>query len=313
MKVIRGITNLIPPRRPSCLTIGMFDGVHLGHQAIIKRLVEQAARCHLASVVITFERHPRLALGKGSIPPLLTSTPHKLHLLRELGVTTCLLVELNEKLSSMPPTRFVAEILCQKLRAKRLVVGPRLRFGKGRRGTPDLLQRLGKKLGFGVEVVEEVLVDELPVSSTLVREKVLRGDLASAEALLGRRFSVLGRVVRGESIGRKLGYRTANLESLNEALPPPGVYAVEVVLNHETYRGALNLGWKPTFHSGHKAPLVPEVHILDFNRALYRKELEIVFHLRIRDEQRFAAAEHLAEQIVLDIEAVRGYFHGRPS
>jgi riboflavin kinase/FMN adenylyltransferase len=295
-------------RRPSCVTIGTFDGVHLGHQAVIKRVVEQAM-CHdLNSVVMTFDPHPRLSLGKGSIPPLLTSTPHKLRLLKELGVSVCLLAELDRNLATMSPTDFVVEIFCQKLAAARMVIGPRLRFGKGRRGTLTLLKKLGERFDFGVEVVDEVFVDDVPVSSTMIRERVLRGDLPAAEALLGRRFSVLGRVVRGRNLGRVLGYRTANVRSLDDVLPPTGVYAVEVVLNQEKHPGALNLGWQPTFHSpGHRSP-VPEVHVLDFDRPIYRKQIEIVFHRRLREERQFATPEDLGRQIALDIEAVRRYF-----
>lgn len=297
-------------RRPSCVTIGTFDGVHLGHQAVIKKVVEQAIRHHLNSVVMTFDPHPRLSLGKGVIPPLLTSTPHKLRLLKELGVSVCLLAELDRNLASMSPTHFVEEVFCQKLAAAKMVVGPRLRFGKGRRGTLSLLRKLGERFDFAVEVVDEVFVDDVPVSSTMIRERVLRGELSAAEALLGRRFSVLGQVVRGRNVGRVLGYRTANVRSLDDVLPPTGVYVVEVVLNQEKHPGALNLGWRPTFHSPDLRRPLPEVHILDFDRPIYRKQLEIVFHRRLREEQQFATPQDLGRQIALDIEAVRSYFRG---
>jgi len=311
MKVIRGIQNVAGFRRPSCLTIGTFDGVHVGHQAVIRRAAERAARDGLTSVVMTFDPHPRAALGKGPSPPLLTCTQHKLRLLEELGVNACLLVELDRYLGDMTPTDFVVEILCGKLGVAGLVVGPRLRFGKGRRGTLSLLKKLGERHGFWVEVVDEVFADGVPVSSTMVRQKVLVGDLPAAEALLGRRFSALGRVVRGRTVGRKLGYRTANVHPFDQVLPPAGVYAVEVTIGEAKHSGALNLGRRPTFPSQNLGSPVMEVHILDFDRPIYDRQVEVVFHRRIRDERRFATTGDLARQIALDIEAVRGYLHGR--
>ncbi len=298
-------------RRPSCLTLGAFDGVHLGHRAVIRTVVEKGVRHGLTSVVMTFDPHPHISLGKGATPPLITCTGQKLSLLEELGVNVCLLVELDDNLAGMSASDFVAEILCRKLGVAGVVAGPRLRFGKGRKGTLSLLKRLGEKLGFWVEVVNEVVVDGVPVSSTMVRRSILGGDLATAEALLGRRFSLLGRVVRGRTIGRKLGYRTANVQPLDQVIPPAGVYAVEVIVNREKHPGALNLGWSPTFPARSVSSPALEVHILDFDRAIYRKQVEIVFHRRIRDERRFPASEDLARQIALDIEEVKRYFLGR--
>ncbi len=311
MKIIRGIEKVVGLPRRACLTIGTFDGVHLGHQAVIKRVVEKADRCGLTSVVMTFEPHPRISLGKGSSPPLLTCTQHKLSLIEEVGVHVCLLVELDSTLAGMAPSDFVVEILHRRLGVAGMVVGPRLRFGKERKGTLRLLKRLGEKLGFWVEVDDEVTVDGVAVSSTVVRRSVLQGDLSRAEAFLGRRFSVFGRVVRGRTIGRRLGYRTANVEPLDEVIPPPGVYAVEVIIKGERHPGALNLGWRPSFPSPDLSSPVLEVHILDFDRPIYGKPLEVVFRWRIREERRFATSEELAQQIALDIEAVKGYFRGK--
>ncbi|NQT84273.1 riboflavin biosynthesis protein RibF [bacterium] len=311
MRVIRNIQKAVRFRHPSCLTIGTFDGVHIGHQAVIGRLVHKATREGLTSVVMTFDPHPLISLRKGCSPPLLTCTQHKLRLLESLGVNVCLLVELDSALAATAPTDFVVEVFCGKLGVGGLVVGPRLRFGKGRKGTLGLLKRLGPKLGFWIEVVEEVIVDGIPVSSTIVRQRVLQGDLPGSEALLGRPFSVLGQVVRGRTIGRKLGYRTANVQLLDQVVPPPGVYGVEVIINGQTHPGALNLGWRPTFPSQNLTSPVLEVHILDFDEPIYRKQVEIVFHRRIRDERQFATAEDLARQIALDIEAVREYSHRR--
>lgn len=311
MRIVKGIQNLTALRRPSCLTIGTFDGVHLGHQAVIRRVVEGAADCKLTSVVLTFDAHPRAAMGRGSAPPLLTCTAHKLALIEELGVDVCVLVELDESLASMPPSGFVADILHKRLRAGGIVVGPRLRFGKGRKGTPALLERLGEKLGFWVDLVDEVFVRGVAVSSTIVRRSILEGNLTLSESLLGRRFSIVGRVVRGRTVGRKLGYRTANVKPLDQVVPPRGVYAVEVIVSGEEHRGALNVGSRPTFSGHGVSPSVLEVHIFDFDRPIYRKRVEVVFHQKIRDERRFDSPKELAVQIALDIQEIKRYFRGK--
>ncbi len=290
------------------MTIGTFDGVHVGHQAVIRRVVEGALDCGLVSVVLTFDVHPRAAVGKRGAPPLLTCTAHKLALVEELGVDLCVLVELDETLASMPPRQFVSDILHDKLKAAGVVVGPRLRFGKGRRGTPALLRRLGEKQGFWVDLVDEVFVRGVAVSSTIVRRSIIQGNLSLSESLLGRRFSIMGRVVRGRTVGRKLGYRTANIKPLDQVVPPRGVYAVTVVVSGEEHRGALNVGSRPTFSGDEGSIPVLEVHILDFDRAIYRKRVEVVFHRKIREERRFNSPKELAAQIRLDIKEVKGYF-----
>jgi riboflavin kinase/FMN adenylyltransferase len=293
------------------LTIGTFDGVHLGHQAVIRRAVELAAGLGLTSVVMTFDPHPRSSVGRGSAPPLVTCTPHKLRLIEELGVDACVLTELNDNLASMRPTDFVVEILHKRLRVAGLVVGPRSRFGKGRRGTPELLKRMGEKLGYWVEIVDEVFVGGVPVSSTMLRQSILEGELSTAESLLGRRYSIMGRVVRGRTVGRRLGFRTANINPMDQVVPPEGIYAVEVVVNGAEYAGALYIGRRPTFADGELPLPVLEVHILDFASPIYRKGIEVVFHRSLRDDRRFATLGELASQIKLDIDEVRRYFEGR--
>jgi riboflavin kinase/FMN adenylyltransferase len=293
------------------LTIGTFDGVHVGHQAVINTTVKKAADMGLTSTVMTFDSHPRSAIGKGGAPPLLTCTAHKLALIDKLGVDACVLVELDKNLASISAKDFVVEILHKKLRIGGIVVGPRLRFGRGRRGTPALLKRLGDKLGFWVELVDEVFVCGVPVSSTVVRQSIFEGNFPLAESLLGRRFSIMGRVVRGRTLGRELGYRTANISPLDQVVPPRGVYAVKVIVSGEEHPGALNVGLRPTFGSHEVSPFVLEVHILDFDRPIYRKRVELVFHRRIRDERRFDSPKQLATQIALDIEEVKRYFRSK--
>lgn len=258
-------------------------------------------------MVMTFDRHPRETLQDGSGPPLLTCTEHKLALIEELAVDVCVLVQLDERLATMSASDFVADILCGRFRAASVVAGARLRFGKDRQGNPRLLKQLGKQLGFEVESVGELRVAGVPVSSTAVRRCVLEGRLASAESLLGRKVSVLGRVVRGRSVGRRLGYCTANIRPLDQVLPTGGVYVTEVLIEGSRYPGALNLGCCPTFPNRRPRAAALEVHILDFDRDIYGERVEIIFHHRIRDEERFSSPQELAAQIALDIEEVKRY------
>jgi len=309
MRIIRGLRKRASFPGRSCLTLGTFDGVHLGHQKVIRRAVRKAADSGLTSVVMTFDRHPREALGKGVGPPLLTCTEHKLALIEELGVDVCVLAELDDELASMSAGDFVVNVVCDRLRAASVVAGARLRFGKDRQGTPRLLRKLGKELGFTVEFLEEVRVGGLPVSSTAIRHHILHGELSAAESLLGRRFSIVGRVVRGKSVGRKLGYCTANIRPLDQVIPPRGVYVAEVLVEGDRHPGALNVGWRPTFPGRRPSSPTLEVHIIDFDEEIYRERVEVIFHRRIRDEERFASPQELAAQIALDIEEVKRYLH----
>lgn len=308
MKIIKGLRRHPAFPGPSCLTLGTFDGVHLGHQEVIRRTVRQAADTGLTSVVMTFDRHPRETLRNGPGPPLLTCTEHKLALIEELAVDVCVLVRLDERLAAMSASEFVADVLCGRFRAASIIAGARLRFGKDRQGGPRLLRKLAKRLGFGVEFVKELRVAGVPVSSTAVRRHVMEGRLASAESLLGRKVSILGRVVRGRSVGRRLGYCTANIRPLDQVIPPSGVYVAEVVVAGGRHPGALNVGCRPTFpgRRGRSAGL--EVHVLDFDREIYGERVEVIFHRRIRDEKRFSSPQELAAQIALDIEEVKRYF-----
>ena len=308
MKKIRGLQKLPAFRRPTCLTVGTFDGVHRGHQKVIGQVIDRAASLGLTSVVVTFDPHPRSSLGEGYGPPLLTCTPHKLALLEQLGVDVCILLELDDQLASMPAREFVTTVLHEKLKAAGVVLGPRSRFGKGRTGNPRLLKEWGRKLGFWVDVVDEVFVDGVAISSTMVRQLVLEGDLSAAELFLGRPFSILGRVVRGRTVGRTLGFRTANVRPCDQVIPPRGVYAVKVVIDGEERPGALNVGVRPTFSEEDASSPVVEVHIIDFDRPIYRKRIEVVFHRRIREERRFESPRGLSAQIALDIEEIKRYF-----
>lgn len=311
MRIIKGLRRYPALPGPSCLTLGTFDGVHLGHQEVIRSTVRKAADMGLTSVVITFDRHPRETLRNGAGPPLLTCTEHKLALIEELAVDVCVLVRLNERLASMSATDFVVDVLCGRFGAASVVAGARLRFGKDRQGNPRLLKKLGNRFGFEVEFVKELRVAGLPVSSTAVRRYVLEGRLSSAESLLGRNVSILGRVVRGKSVGRRLGYCTANIRPLDQVIPPNGVYVAEVLVAGERHPGALNVGCRPTFPGRRPGSATLEVHILDFDREIYGERVEVIFHRRIRDEQRFSSPHELAAQIALDIEEVKRYFQNR--
>jgi riboflavin kinase / FMN adenylyltransferase len=308
MKIIKGLRNRAAFPGSSCLTLGTFDGVHLGHQKVIRTTVCRAAEMGLTSVVMTFSRHPRETLRNGAGPPLLTATEHKLALIEQLAVDVSVLLELDEQLASMSASDFVSDVICGRLRAACVIAGARLRFGKDREGNPRLLKKLGRQLGFAVESVKELRVGGVPVSSTAVRQHVLHGRLALAESLLGRKFSILGRVVRGRSVGRRLGYCTANIRPLDQVIPPSGVYVAEVLVAGGRHPGALNIGWRPTFPGRRPGSATLEVHIINFDTEIYGEGVELIFHRRIRDEKRFSDPKQLMAQIALDIDEVKGYF-----
>ena len=305
MRVIEGIEALgaSPAEDPSVVTVGVFDGVHLGHQRLLHELLEMASELHAVPTVVTFRDHPdRLLLG--TAPPLLVSVPHRLRLLRRIGVQNVLLLDFDQNLRALKAEPFADRVLVTGLRAKGVLVGFDSALGKDREGTSDLLEGLGRRLGFVVRRGTPMLLDGEPISSTAIREAIGAGALEQARMLLGRWPSTFGEVVRGEGRGRSLGFATANLTELGGVLPPSGVYAVEALLDGEQHLGVANLGVRPTL-----APALPrprlEVHLFDWSKDLYGRRLEVCFVKRLREERRFAGPEALAAQIHADVAAAR--------
>jgi len=298
-----------PGRSPHALpgsvaTLGVFDGVHLGHAAVIRHVVEQAGQRGCASAVVTFDRHPA-ALITGRPEPAITSLEHRLRLLAGLGLDACVLVRFERDVARMSAAEFARRVFHDLLHAQLLVLGFDCRFGRGREGDPELCRRLGPALGFEVTTVPPVELDGRPVSSTAIREAVLAGELERAGRLLGRPFSLYGTVVRGEGRGRALGYPTANLNLHNETVPPDGVYACRVMTDGEQAPAVLSIGRRPTFHAEADAERVVEVHIIGGSEPLYGRHLEVQFVRRLRGQRRFAGARELAAQIAHDVEEAR--------
>ena len=293
---------------PAYLAVGVFDGVHLGHQTVIGRAVADARREPGASaVVVTFDPHPLRVLRPDAAPRLLTSTRHKFQFFAELGATHCLALPFDPVFAATPPETFITALSQAARPLREICVGFNWSFGRGREGNLDLLTRLGERLGFAVVGLPSVVVDGETVSSTLIRQAVETGDLERAARFLGREFTILGTVVAGRQLGRQLGYPTANLAAHNEQFPPNGVYAVEAQWQGRTYPGVVNLGFRPTVAEPGGERLL-ELHLFDFDQQIYGDDVEVKFRAFLRPEQRFAGVEALRAQIARDAEQARALF-----
>ncbi len=302
-----------PPAGGAVVSVGVFDGVHLGHQAILAANVARARELGARPTVVTFRGHPKeLLLGRA--PRTLTTLRHRLALFRRAGIEHTVALTFDERLRGTPAEQFAREVLAERLGTRALVLGFDSKFGRDRAGTPELLARLG----YDVQVVPKVQVGERAVSSTAIREAVELGDLPAAERMLGRRVSVFGDVVRGASLGRELGFPTANLDLHHELHPPPGVYACRVrrigpgdVEDVRSVHAAVcNIGYRPTVESTRPERPLVEVHLFDFEDDLYGEELELEFVRHLRPERRFPDVEALREQIARDSRAAREVLEG---
>ncbi|MCC6073748.1 bifunctional riboflavin kinase/FAD synthetase [Pseudomonas sp. GCM10022188] len=310
MQLVRGLHNLRPSHRGCVATIGNFDGVHRGHQAVLARLRERAAEAGLPSCVVIFEPQPREFFAPDSAPPRLTSLREKLELLREAGVDRVLCLTFNRRLRELSAEQFIHQIMVEGLGVEHLEVGDDFRFGKGRTGDFALLVEAGAREGFTVESAATIELDGERVSSTRVREVLAAGDFAEVERLLGRPYRISGRVLHGQKLGRQLGTPTANLQ-LNRLRPAlQGVYLVSVELDGRRWPGVANIGTRPSVKGDGRAHL--EVHLLDFAGDLYGRRLVAQFHRKLRDEQRFASLEALKSAIDADIAAARAHWQGQP-
>jgi riboflavin kinase/FMN adenylyltransferase len=305
MEVLTDLCGLRKKRLPIFLAAGFFDGVHRGHVRVIRRTIERAARHGGRAWVLTFDTHPLKVLKPGAAPRLLTSNPHKLRLLKTLSLDGCLVLPFTRQLAALPPEDFVRWLRHCAPSVVEVLVGSNWRFGRGGAGTPSVLSRLGRDAGLAVTVVSPVLRKGKPISSTRVRTEITRGDLVEARVLLGRPFSVLGTVTRGRTIGRRLGYPTANLDPHGEVLPPQGVYAVRAAPARKVFDGVLNLGQRPTFGIREASGPHLELHLLDLRRELYGRDIEVFFVRRLRDEKTFASPGELSRQIAADITRSR--------
>jgi riboflavin kinase/FMN adenylyltransferase len=307
MKIIREARELDSEERRLCVAIGVFDGVHLGHQQIIRQTIADARQQEGVSLVITFDRHPNSVVAPGRVPPLIYSLPQKLRAIEALGAGALLLIHFDKAFSEQTGEAFIRGLARDFGRVQSLCVGADFTFGYKRGGNVALLREIGGELKFTVHGMAAVSLDGKAVSSTRIRETIRAGSLDAASQMLGRAYSLAGRVTRGDELGRQLGFPTANLETTGLALPPAGVYAVHAELGGNAYRAVLNLGYRPTLGNP-KPELRVEAHLLDFEGDLYGQELEIVFVEKLRDEKKFASLEELREQIARDVQEARERF-----
>ncbi len=306
MEFIRGLHNLRPEHRGCVATIGNFDGVHLGHQAVLGELAEKAAQLRLPTTAIVFEPQPQEYFAGDRAPARLMRLREKLQAFQRLAVDRVLCLFFNESLAAMPAEDFIRRVLIEGLGVRYLAVGSDFRFGHRRTGDIEALSRAGDQYGFQVAAMHTVSIDGARVSSTRIRQALAAGDLAAAEKLLGRPYRMSGRVVHGDKRGRVLGVPTANIYLHRRNSPVHGVYAVEVFgVPGEPRPGAANVGTRPTV-GGTRTLL--EVHILDFDGSLYGQHVRVDFLHKIRDEERFASLEILKEYIQRDIEQTRDFF-----
>ena len=304
MQVFRTFEELAKHSQKVCVAIGVFDGVHLGHQRVMGQARDDARAADGTAVVLTFDPHPMRVLQPDKAPLLLTSTEHKLALIDKLGMDACLLLTFDKSFSLTPPEQFINTVARQTNQLQEICVGTRFRFGHDRVGDVRLMEALAPQYGFVAREIKSVMLGDEMISSTAIRQHVLNGKFDRAAAMLGRPFSILGTVEPGDHRGRELGFPTANLNPHNEVLPPDGVYAVHVIIGAEQFGGVVNIGIRPTFASAQPLRML-EVHILDFTRELYDQKVEVLFLSKLRDEQKFASAEALKTQIATDVHAAR--------
>jgi len=290
---------------PSVVTIGKFDGVHVGHQALLRATREEAAERGTRAGVLTFDRHPTEVLRPDAAPPYLTPLPEKLRLLEAEGMDFCVVLRLADGVLTWTADEFVQRALVDCAGARAVVTGPDFQYGRGRQGTLETLRAAGADRGFTIRTLAPVVVAGATVSSYAVRQALSAGDLPLAGAMLGRAYSVRGRVVSGRRLGRTLGFPTANLAfDIPTALPSHGIYAVTAAWDGETRPAVASLGVRPTVETG-PAPVLLEVHLLDWSGDLYGKTLTVTFVHRLRDEERFDGLDALTAQIQRDADEAR--------
>ena len=304
MEILHSIPELAHLPGPLFLAIGVFDGVHLGHQAVISTSAEHARAANGTPIVVTFDPHPEKILRPEKAPHLLTATEHKIALIRTFGVGHLLIISFNKLFAATEPEDFVQQLVQHSNPLREICVGHEWSFGRNRRGNLQVLTKLGAEFHFNVVGIRPVTVNSEIVSSTTIRRAVEAGDLKKAAAMLGREYTILGTVVPGDDLGKKIGFPTANLSAHSEQFPPNGVYFAEAMLDGVVYPGVVNLGYRPTVSSG-KSDRVLEIHLLDFDRDIYGKHLELRFVRYLRPEKKFENVDALVRQIERDVKQAR--------
>lgn len=310
MQIYEGLEAISAPFARSSVAIGTFDGVHLGHQAIIRAAVEDARTQERPALVFTFDRNPIELLAPERAPEHLTTPAQRNRLIADLGVDGLVIARFDTAFSQMTPDMFVSDILKELLGAKAIVVGTNFYFGKGRTGDVAYLERVQEAFDFTLYALEPVLVDGVPASSTRVRERLKAGDIAEAERVLGHPYWLAGRVVEGQKLGRKLGYPTANLRLTdNQVVPADGIYAVCTTLDDgRRIGGACSIGDRPTVEGAGRAI---ETYLLDFDEDLYGRDMELRFVARLRPEAKFDSLDALTAQMAVDVVQARALLAGK--
>ena len=307
MRILRSIPELADVPGPVFLAIGVFDGVHLGHQAVITTAARHGAEAGGTAVVVTFDPHPMKILRPQASPRLLTATQHKIALIRDLGVSHLLVIKFDREFAATPPADFVRQLVSAARPLREICVGQEWSFGKDRAGNLSLLETLGAELGFNVVGVEPVTSKGAVISSTAIRKAVKTGEFATVKQMLGRDYTILGTVEEGKHLGRSLGFPTANLSAHSEQFPPNGVYAAEGILEGKKVHGVVNLGVRPTIDND-SPQRVLEFHLFDFDRDLYGEDVELRFLRYLRPERKFESLAALREQIGRDVLEARQVF-----
>ena len=308
MNVIRAANDQNSGSRKVCVAIGVFDGVHLGHQQVIRQTITDAQQHEAISVVVTFDCHPNSVVAPDRNPSLIYPLSKKLRVIESMGINTTFLIHFDKIFSQIPAEEFIRNLARDFKNIHSICVGSNFTFGHKRQGNVELLKKLGDELKFAVHGLAAVSLDGERVSSTRIRDAIRGGNLDSASQMLGRPYSLAGKIIEGDKVGRKLGFPTANLDIAGLVLPPNGVYAAHAAeVAGQTYRAAVNIGVRPTMQSS-TPQLHVEAHLLDFSSDLYGKEMELTFVEKLRDEQKFSAPEILKQQIAKDIDAAKKLF-----
>ena len=302
MRIVRTLESFPPDARPSVVALGVFDGVHLAHRAILDTAVARARAAGGTPVACTFDPHPAEVLQPDRVPQPLTTLDERLALIGETGIEVSVVIPFTQALAAMEPEAFVTDVLAGKMGAREVVVGFNHRFGRGARGDTRLLAEAGARVGLRAEIVPPLDVDGTTVSSSTIRASLQRGDLATATRMLGRPYFVGGRVVEGAGRGRTLGFPTANVDADRPLLTPPGVYACRIRTDGGVHGAVVNAGVRPTF--GEQVFAI-EAHLLDFSGDLYGQRVRLDFVTRLREEKKFSGIEALRAQIAADVDAAR--------
>jgi riboflavin kinase/FMN adenylyltransferase len=300
MQVFHSADEFRSGGRKVSVAIGMFDGVHLGHQQLIRQALADAEQHEGIAVVVTFDRHPNTVVAPARVPPLIYSDSQKRRAISSLGASAMVVIPFTPEFSRQPAADFIGALVSRLAPVHSICVGSSFVFGHKRSGNVSLLRELGQQLNFTVHGIAAVSLDREIVSSTRIREMVRAGDLDRASQMLGRKYALSGAVTRGDELGRKLGFPTANLDVNGLLVPPAGVYAVHAYVNGTRHRAVANIGHRPTLQN--PAPeLRVEAHLLNFTGDLYGQELELTFVEKLREERKFGSVEELRQQIARDI------------